>query len=114
MGRSFLLHADYTLGIFNLERLSYERKNNMENSVQSMLFQVIADSFEILEAFCKERRNGNLQSLLRLYLLLLQLEDSFLDDARTKSVEHIHHVLPIWHGIWHVLKYHFFIWLFHD
>ena len=86
----------------------------MEDSAQPVLLLVIADSLEFLEGFCKERRNGDLLSLLHLHLFLLQLEDRFLDDARTKCIEYIHHVLPVWHGIWHVLQNHFFIWLFHD
>ena len=86
----------------------------MEDSTQPVLLLVTADSFEFLEAFCKERRNGDLHSLLRLHLLLLQLEDRFLDDARTEGVEYIHHILPVWHGKWHILQNHFCIWLFSD
>ncbi len=86
----------------------------MEDSAQPVLLLVPADSFEFLEAFCKERRNGDLHSLLRLLLLLLQLEDRFLNDSGTEGVEYVHHVLLVWHGNWHVLQNHFFIWLFED
>jgi hypothetical protein len=86
----------------------------MEDSAQPMLLLVIADSLEFLEAFCKERRNWYLYRLLRFLLLLLQLENRFLNDAGTEGVEYIHHVLPVWHGIWHVLQNHFCIRLFRD
>ena len=83
----------------------------MEDSAQPVLLLVPADSFEFLEAFCKERRNGDLHSLLRLLLLLLQLEDRFLDDAGTQGIHNVHHVLPVWHRIWHVLQNYFGIGL---
>jgi len=81
MGRSFLIQADTTFGILDLK--GYRgRKNYMEDSVQSMLLLVIADSLEFLEAVYKERRYRYLLSL-RFHPLLLQLEDRFLDYART-------------------------------
>ncbi len=75
----------------------------MKDSAQAMLLLVIADCLEFLEAFCKERRYGHLHSLIGLLLLLLQLENHFLDDPRIQGVDYIHHVVPVWHGIWHVL-----------
>ena len=50
----------------------------MEDSAQPMLLLVIADSLEFLEAFCKERRNGHLYSLLLFYFFCCNSRIAFL------------------------------------
>jgi|ETNmetMinimDraft_30_1059905.scaffolds.fasta_scaffold77923_2 hypothetical protein len=83
----------------------------MNDPTQIMQLLVVADCLKLLETLGKVSRNGYLHSLLLLHSFCLQLEDRFLDDAGTQGIHNVHHVLPVWHRIWHVLQNYFGIGL---